>query len=266
LRSLAYALLDRGNAAENPGTADLPEDRPFRRNLEIAGDIPRDWCARNATREGAAEMLQTVRQGSAADASAKAVELLKKGISPAALYDGMFSGAAEMLVRAPGIRSLHASTCSNALHYAWHRTADDQTRRLLLLQNAAFLPLYRGTQEDKGFRIDELAATGAENDKSESVETIFNRPAGDKLASARKAYSLLAKSPRAQPLVNAARRLIFLKGRDSHDYKFSSAVLEDYHCLASPWREQFLAASMVYFPAADSPETDLARRIRAALG
>lgn len=36
LRSLVFAQLDRVGARENPAKADLPADRPFRRNLEAA--------------------------------------------------------------------------------------------------------------------------------------------------------------------------------------------------------------------------------------
>ena len=35
------------------------------------------------------------------------------------------------------------------------------------------------------------------------------------------------KPTAAKELIDAGRRLVFLKGTDSHDYKFSSAVMED---------------------------------------
>jgi hypothetical protein len=41
-----------------------------------------------------------------------------------------------------------------------------------------------------------------------------------------------------------ARRLIFLKGDNAHDYKFSAAVLEDYFNVSPAWRAQFLATSV----------------------
>src|SRR5207249_5954324 len=43
LRSLAYAILDRVGAKENPAKADLPPDRPFRRNLEHVEQIRSGW-------------------------------------------------------------------------------------------------------------------------------------------------------------------------------------------------------------------------------
>jgi hypothetical protein len=75
----------------------------------------------------------------------------------------------------------------------------------------------------------------------------------------------LKDSPDPRPLADAARRMIFLKGRDSHDYKFSSAVLEDYHHLAPPWRDRFLAASAFYLKGSGDKDNDLVKRTRAAL-
>ena len=54
----------------------------------------------------------------------------------------------------------------------------------------------------------------------------------------------LGKGGSAEKLMAQARRLIFAKGTDSHDYKFSSAVLEDYYHVSPAWRPRFLAASM----------------------
>jgi len=50
--------------------------------------------------------------------------------------------------------------------------------------------------------------------------------------------------------MHAVRKLVFLKGTDAHDYKFSSAVLEDFHHLSPEWRNRYLAASLFYLPAA----------------
>ena len=60
----------------------------------------------------------------------------------------------------------------------------------------------------------------------------------------RKPRSYLADSNNTEQFANLARRMIFLKGRDSHDYKFSSAVLEDYYHVSPAWRDRFLAAGI----------------------
>ena len=59
---------------------------------------------------------------------------------------------------------------------------------------------------------------------------------------------------------------MFLKGRDSHDYKFSSAVLEDYLHVSPPWRDRFLAASVYNLRGSRDKDNPLVQRTRAALG
>src|SRR6266404_1716653 len=51
LRSLTYALLDRNGAKENPSKADFAADRPFRHNLETAGNCSKP-CAKGPTSRG----------------------------------------------------------------------------------------------------------------------------------------------------------------------------------------------------------------------
>ena len=66
----------------------------------------------------------------------------------------------------------------------------------------------------------------------------------NRLAAAQKALAYLNNGQSPQALIAEARRLVFLKGYDSHDYKFSSAVLEDYYQVSSRWRNRFLATSL----------------------
>jgi len=264
LRSLAYGLLDR-EGVENPAKADLPTDRPFRRNLVAAKKIRDTWLDGKPSAEATAEMLQVVREGSAVDTSEKAVELLNRGVAPQSLFDAFFDGAGELLMRAPGILSLHAITFTNATHYSWQHSRDDETRRLLLLQNAAFLPLFRGNSKDKGIHIDALEPAPLKESGAGAVEEIFADISKDRLSAARKILSYLKENPDPKPLVDAARRLIFLKGRDAHDYKFSSAVLEDYNAMAAPWRDRYLAASVFNLKGSGDSDNNLVKRIRSAL-
>jgi hypothetical protein len=66
-------------------------------------------------------------------------------------------------------------------------------------------------------------------------------------------------------LINTARRLIFLKGNNAHDYKFSSAVLEDYYHVSPAWRDRYLAASVFNLRGSGGPDNSLVQRTRAAL-
>ena len=265
LRSLVYAMLDRVGAKDNPAKADLPADRPFRRNLEAASRIRDGWLDGQPNAEATREMLRAIRDGSAVDTSAKAVELLNRGVAPQSLFDAFFDGAGELLMRQPGIQSLHATTFTNAVHYAWRHARDEETRKLLLLQNAAFLPLFRGNSKDKGLHIDTLEAAPLKASGPAAIEEIFADVSKDRLLAARKILSYLQTNPDPKPLADAARRLIFLKGRDSHDYKFSAAVLEDQAAMAAPWRDRYLAASVFNLKGSGDSDNDLVKRTRAAL-
>ena len=88
----------------------------------------------------------------------------------------------------------------------------------------------------------------------------------DKLSAARSAFIFLRSSPGAgHELIDAGRRLVFLKGTDSHDYKFSSAVMEDYDSISPGLRDRFLAASLFWLKGADDRDSGLVKRTRAAL-
>ena len=132
---------------------------------------------------------------------------------------------------------------------------------MLLLQNAAFLPLFRGNSKDKGIHIDKLEPA----ESAPSLDEIFADISTDRLKAARKILAHLQQTSDPQPLIDGARRLVFLKGRDSHDYKFSSAVMEDYSFMSPPWRDRYLAASAFYLKGSGDKDNDLVKRTRAAL-
>lgn len=264
LRSLAYALLD--HEGENPARRDASADRPWRRNQTLAGQIRSGWLKGKTSESATADFLETLRSGSAAAACDKVVDLLNHGIAPQSIWDALLTSAGELLLRRPGIVALHAVTCTNALHFAFQTSAQEDTRRLLLLQNAAFIPLFRGEPKGlKNLRLDELAPVLPEAKGPKAIEEIFAEVSDDRLRAARKVLAYLKDNRDPKDLINSARRLIFLKGRDAHDYKFSSAVLEDYQHLSPGWRERYLAASVFNLRGSGSPDSDLVKRTRAAL-
>src|SRR5947209_2180776 len=154
LRSLAYALLQ--HEGDNPAKRDGDADRPGRENLKRAKEFPANWKAGKASPEATAEVLDAIRTASASDTAAKVTELAKKGVDPASLWDGVFLGAGELLMRAPGIVGIHCVTSANALHQAYRLTGDDETRRLVLLQAASFMPLFRKAMGDRKLELANL--------------------------------------------------------------------------------------------------------------
>src|SRR5262249_40377498 len=97
-----------------------------------------------------------------------------------------------------------------------------------------------------------------------AVEEIFADLSKDKPTAARKVLGYLKENPDPAPITDAARRLIFRKGTDSHDYKFSSAVLEDYAHVSPSWRNRFLAASGFWLKGSGDKDSAPVERTRAA--
>jgi hypothetical protein len=269
-RSLAYAMLDRGGN-DNPAEHDYDADRPFRENQKRVADIGPLWKERRrVSPEAAADLLETLRTANPSDASVKVVELLKKGIHPNSIWDGLLLTAGELIMRQPGIVGIHCITSANALQFAYQTTASDETRRLLMLQTAAFLSMFRQAMGSRGkladVRIDKLEKAELTGDPRQCVEEIFTTVSKDHMLAARKTLSLMDGDSRRFPsLVTAAERLIFSKGNDSHDYKFSSAALEDYYYVTPPWRARYAAASMFNLKGAGDRDNNLIERTRAAL-
>lgn len=260
LRSLAYALLAYGGT--NPAKRDAVADRPGRKNRERLREIRMTWQGGTHEFGTTGDMLATLRTGTWEDCSAKVVELINRGSSPQPIWDAYFEAAAELLMRRPGIVSLHATTTTNALHFAFQQCTDDETRRFLLLQNAAFLAMFRDDAESKeGVQIDTLEPA----DTAPSVTEIFEQLTGDRLKAARGVLAHLKAGGSAREFTDAAQRLIYLKGTDSHDYKFSSAIIEDYQHLSPGVRERILAASVFWLKGAGDPDSPLVARSRAAL-
>jgi hypothetical protein len=265
LRSLAYALLE--HEGENPAQRDAEQDRPGRTNLERMKKIRADWMTGETSADATREMLTALREGTWEQSCDKAVELLNRRVAPQCVWDALFQHAAEMLMRKPGIVALHASTSTNALHYSWQHTFNDETRRFLLLQNCAFLPMFRqAAGANTGVKIEDLAPAEPPAGKPPGAEDVFVELSRDKASAARMALAHLRGSGDATAFIQAAQRMIYLKGTDSHDYKFSSAVLEDYYHASPSVRDAFLAASVYWLKGATGPDSPLVARTRSALG
>jgi hypothetical protein len=268
LRSLAYAMLE--HEGTNPADRDGAPDRPGRENQKLAHELEGTGRGGKIAPEASLAVLECIRTGTPTESSAKVVELLKKGIHPDSIWDGLFLGAGELLMRQPGIVGLHCMTSANALHFAHQVSDNDETRRFLLLQTAAFLPLFRTAMQGRGkvaeVKLDKVEKAEVKDRVPAAIEDIFAAVSKDRMSAGRKAMSLLEKQPDAiGPLMAAARRLVFAKGRDSHDYKFSSAALEDYFHLAPAWRARFAAATMFNLKGSGDADNDLIKRTREAM-
>jgi hypothetical protein len=265
LRSLAYAMLAHegdGNPAQN----DYKADRPYRENQARVKQIRDDWRDGKLDESATKELLATLYSGSSDEVCNQAVEMLNRGVASQSIWDALLVGSGELLMRQPGIVGLHTLTTSNAMRYAFETAASDETRRLVLLQNAAFLPMFRDAMHGRGnvadVRITELEpADGNET----GVEQIFQTISSDRMKAARQTLTYARSVQSPDDFMQQARVLVFLKGRDSHDYKFSSAVLEDYYHLSPAWRDRFLAASVFNLRGSGGNDNPVAERAKKAL-
>jgi len=266
LRSLAFALLHHDLMNTTPNRSDDEADRPWRRNEELAGKIGQQWLNGKVDEGATREMLEVLRAGSNSAACDKATELIGRGISPQSIWDALFVSVGELLMRQPTIVMLHAVTSTNALHYNFQATNDERTKKLLLLQNCAFVPMFRGMMRGRvaDVRIDDVKPLAFER-QSGAVEEILSDVSTNRMNAAKKIRQYLNDGGNVQDLMNAARRLIFLKGQNAHDYKFSAAVLEDYFNVSPAWRGQFLATSVFNLRGTGDRDNPLVERTRAAL-
>ncbi len=268
MRSLAYALLNH-TGEPNPAQSDLPADRPWRENQPRADRIRGAWLDGRPSESARDQMLEVLRSGGPAEASEKVVELLNGGTSPRSVYDAIFLAAGELLMRQPGIVALHSMTTSNAMHYLFQTVGEDRTRRLILLQNAAFVTMFRSSMQGRGpvadTRIDGLQPADLPEDEAAAIEQLFDQVGRDNALAARMTLAYLRRGGTPQALIRAARRLVFLKGHDSHDYKFSSAVLEDYYHLSPQVRDFYLSSAVFHLKGTNDRDNQLVQRTRSAL-
>lgn len=269
LRSLASALLNH-ESGSNPATSDLPADRPWRRNIELEKTIRSDWRDGKSDAIATRQLMGTFHQGTSEEAVTQAVAFLNEGISSRSIWDALFVGSGELLMRQPGIIGLHSLTTANALYYAFQTSGDEATRRLLTLQGCAFLPLFRESAVGRG-EVRETSIADLQPIESNQVgpdaalEELFADASTDRSLAARKILAYCQRGGTAEAFVAASRRLVFLKGNDAHDYKFSSAVLEDYAHVSPEWRDLFLALSVFNLPGSGDRDNELVARTREAL-
>jgi hypothetical protein len=258
LRSLVFGIL---NGVPGDSSA------PYAENLGLIGTVRKGWAIGRKDDGATTAFLDTLRQATPRDAAHKAAEVLNQGVAPESVWDAIFLAAGELSMRRPGIVALHATTASNSLHYTYRASAIESTRLLALLQAASWLPLYRealrardGLPED-GPRIDRLEPMPA----TEPAAALFEGLAKDRMKTAR---AILARSEWADdpaPFMDAARRMVFAKGTDSHDFKYAAAAFEETPMASATWRPRLLAASAFHLRGATDADSPLHQRTKRAL-
>jgi hypothetical protein len=98
------------------------------------------------------------------------------------------------------------------------------------------------------------------------VGAIFAAINDDRKKAADQTLAYLAHGGSPDLIFDAARRMIFHKGRDSHDYKYGAALWEESLWSTDPrWRSAMIAASMFNLPGAKTADSPLMIKAREAL-
>jgi hypothetical protein len=263
LRSLVFGMLDlQGDSQPKPVG-------PYEANLENAVKTRSNWQIGREDPAATQALLQVIRQATPEAASSEATKLLNQGIAPGSLWDAVVLSACELLMQSPGIIAVHATTATNALHYIYSASGDDLTRRLALLQAVGWQPMYRGRSRPSNTTPIDSLKPGADVSASsgdEAIADIFTAINSDRKEAGGKAMSYLARGGSADLIFDMARRMIFHKGKDSHDYKYGAAAWEEFlWSTNAKWRGQMVAASMFNLPGAKTPDSPLMTRARDAL-
>lgn len=265
LRSVTYLVFS--------GSRDPRCLRLWQHNRELAANLPVDWLEGQPSAEATTDLLATIRQATPEETARKAAELLKAGVAPQSIWDASFLAAGELLMRHParperwgtGLVPIHAATSLNALRYAYGTAGQEETRRFLLLQSAAVVPTFRERLKLQAGRIDQLEPAPVNASGPEAAGEIFADIGADRTLAARKTLAFLQGGAPPQVLIDGARRLAFLKGDNTHDYKFTAAVFEDREHVSPRWRDRFLAGCMYIFRGSADRDIPLVERARKAL-
>jgi hypothetical protein len=251
LRSTVAALLNSDEDA-SPASHDFPPDRPWRKNRERLARIPAAWKDGHDDPGARADLRTALYQASPDDIGESVVDSLRRGISADTIWQVLFDTAAELVLRQPGIVSLHSQTTANALHHAYVVSNDEQTRQLTLLQCSAFVCMFRQMTGASGTDLNLGTLEALElRAGSEALTEIFSDvSAGRRLQAARKAVSYLQSGGDARQLIATARTHLVDGAEEVHDYKFSEAVFDSYSQFPiKAWQDRFLSAGMAYFKA-----------------
>jgi hypothetical protein len=261
LRSLAFGLLDRQG---KPGKDVVG---PYASNLEVAKQFPEHWSTGAEDRAASDRVLDVLRTASPKAAGSGLLEYLQGGVGPEVVWDGILKGANELLLRKPGIIALHAVTSVNALHFIFGAAADETTRRTALLQAASWTAMFREALGDAPtIKLNMMEPLEVPKSPADAIADMFATIKKSRLDAARKALGFLKNGGSNEAVFAAARRMIFLKGRDSHDYKFGAAAWEESLLASTPATRSLLTAAMMgHLPSSTAPDSPLMIRSREAV-
>jgi hypothetical protein len=261
------------------------EEQPYLPNLDrvrkSASKLPGNWAEAEAQSDPGLtkELLALIHNGETAEACELASTRLTEGQARAgSLWDAAHLAAGELIMREHGpwggLRGVHAVTSTNALHYAFRMSTQDQTRFLLLLQALAWMSEFRNLEAKwssrglKNVNITQLSPSEIPDTEEAAAREVLAIASGESGAqgAASKAFRYGQAHPEAEVFLREARRLIVHKSYEEHQYKYPAAIFEDFGLVSPQWRPNMLAAAVYHMHGSSKPDSALIQRAVAALG
>ena len=266
MRSLVLGLLDFGK--DEVVNKYAFEDQGYIANAKLAGDalgrLPGDWAAMKGDAAVVEDLLAPLREGKTEEACRLAVEFLEAGTCKAgAVWDAAHLAGGELMMRQPGIAGLHTLTSGNSMQYAFLSSRNPETRLLMLLQGLAWMCQFRNFMDprrDRDIRITEVEPAKIPRSPEKATEEILNEISTDRAVAAAKAFAFDRRFGRADELFDGARRLVFTKCTEHHQYKWPAAIFEDYQLVSPEWRPHMAATAMYYLRGTGHPDSSVIER------
>ncbi len=223
--------LARLRPARPPGRQAARRRRPVRGQPRERQEGPRRLAARQARRrrDPLAARRRSARPTPEA-ASAEAVKLLNDGVAPDSLWDAVVLAGNELLTKNPGIVALHAVTVGErpALHLRRQRRRHQPAARPASRPSAGFPRSATGSRSSRAAGHRRARAGVGRRRRGTRRSPRSSTPSATTGAWRRgKALGYLRAGGSTDLIFAAARRMIFHKGRDSHDYKYGAAAWEE---------------------------------------
>ena len=268
LRSLVLGLNDFGKNERVNDYAFL--DQSYHHNVISASKnislLRDDWTVSRPSRNAMESILGSIRSGRSEDACRVVLQHLQgRHAGGMEVWDAVHLAAGELMMQQPGIYGIHAVTSVSALRYAYETSVDPATRLLMLLQGVGWMCHFRNFMAGRPPGLADIKITEFEPVKTspkpdEAAEEIFALIATDTPVAAAKAMSFAHNHPEPTAFAQIARRLIFRKGTDAHDYKYAASIFEDYHRVSPRWQPQMLATATYNLRGSTMPDSVIMRR------
>lgn len=264
VRSLVYGLL--GYRGDAPLTAS------YDNAVTKSSALPAGWLERDGEATGdTLALLSALLQSTPTKAQDATVAAIRDGMPAAAVWDAIRLGGSDLFLRrksddpesGEAIRAVHPVTELWSFGHAWDSTSRERTKRMLILQAAAWVPEMRDALIERDaidMKRPGIAQLGVDVEPPPGLGAVFE--ASDPAAAA----SFLERNPAA-----AKRYLVHLDdaGADRtveyHQFKYAVAIRDEAARAHPAWRSRILAPAMGYLPVGRERPTDLAFRSLDAL-